>query len=199
MCDQPISTMPEIVDHLFVFCAINAASAQPFGVEQGSSVVDLHPEKTDSKFVFYIQPLRTHPAFEKYLVNTTPETGICSILGIGAAIKNDAFGSETKSKFEDIVYQIESKYGSSKLYDFLNTKSIWKDQNEWSMSIYKNERTFARMWSVDEKSTLSNNVSSILIQVHALNSSDTYISLNFEFSNFKKCHAIIKNNEAGAF
>ena len=175
------------------------AKAQPFGVEQGSPPMKYGGEQVDSKFSFYVSPPNMHPSFEKYLVTSTPETGICKVSGLGRTLKNDSYGNQVRSEFDLISEQVKSKYGRSKSFDFLNASSIWHDGNDWAMAVYKKDRHLSRFWDSKEHSDLSHNVNSISLQAHALNSSDTYLVLSFEFDNFDKCMQIINKSGSDAF
>lgn len=184
---------------LLIFALPNRASfAQPFGIAEGTPTAELNVVREHHTFFYVITPKAPHPDFESYTATSTPEDGVCRLAGIGFTLGNDAYGTQSRSLFEKIADQLSGKYGKSKTFDFLHAGSIWHEPREWAMAVYKNERSFARVWSKKEGSTLQNGIESILLSIYAVASDKTYVSLSFDYDNHAKCDAKMKAIGAGA-
>lgn len=64
-------------------CAAIPADAQPFGIVQGSAPSTYKGVLTDTPSVYWITPPKSHPAFESYMVLSTPNAGICRVVAVG--------------------------------------------------------------------------------------------------------------------
>src|SRR5260370_22314149 len=83
---------------------------------------------------------RPQPEFEAYLVFVSSGTGVAKVSGLSRDIDSNSFGSEMRSKFEEIQSALEGKYGKyTKTYDFLMSGSIWKEPGDWMTGLYKKE------------------------------------------------------------
>jgi hypothetical protein len=182
---------------LAIFC-VKAALAQPFGIPEGTPISNLHILKQIDPHHYVVTPENTHPDFEEYIVIANEEEGVCAVYASGFTLNNDAFGNEARGVFDRISAQLRGKYGPSTHYDFLKVGSIWKEPREWAMSIHKNERYYISFWDKKSHSNLQNGIENITLTARSLNSEKTYISLRFEYHNFKKCDAKIESAGAGA-
>lgn len=163
------------------------ASAQAFGLQMGQKLSELNIKSDDGEQRYTVVPPLLHPAFEFYVATVTKKAGLCRIAGIGTTYKNDSFGSGVRSRFDSLEASLNSKYGSSKRFDFLKYKSIWHESREWVMAIFKKERTLSAYWDAEEGSVLPKGLRSINLYVAALNSSDSYVNIIYEFSNYDSC------------
>lgn len=173
-----------------------SAQGQAFGIAEGTPLKDLKVIKENGNGRYRIEPNIPRSEFDQYYVIISPKTGVCKIVGAGVTQDNDAYGTKTKSTFNEISKEIDLKYGPSAKYDFLNSGSIWNQQREWAMSILKNERTLTRFWTQKNKSKLPVGVRVIELEVDAETQDKTYIRLSFEFDSYDKCANEI--NEAGS-
>lgn len=165
--------------------------AAPFGVAMGSSVSSYSPKKGATEFTFNVQVPKPHTEFEAYTVVTTPQTGICKVWGVGRNHDNDRSGESVKSSYESLFEALTDKYGQAKSFDFLKSGALWDAQSEWVMAIRQNERHKIAFWSTENGSRLPPEISSISLEVKALDSSTAYLDLTYEFSNFVRCKSII--------
>lgn len=184
---------------VFVPMFTHESSAQPFGIAQGTPTSQLTINKEVRSFVYQITPKVSHPDFESYQVLSTPEHGVCKLVALGHTMESDSYGEQVTNVAERITDQISSKYGISRLFNFLKKGSIWKDPNDWSMAVYKNERTYSRYWDKEEKSNLQNGIQAITLRVQALSNDQTYVTLTFEFENASKCISSIRSVNSKVF
>ena len=175
-----------------------AAHGQAFGVKPGAPVSDYSarpaPGVADPNF-FVITVPQPNSEFETYTAVATPETGICSVSGIGVTHRNDEYGVATKSAFADLRQALTSRYGAGQDFDFLRSGALWDEPREWVWSIYKKERTLASFWTVENGSSLPAGVHAIALEANAAGSSSPYVSLKYEFTNFSRCKSIRERQE----
>ena len=145
----------------------------------------------DSAYYYKISVPQPNGEFELYTVLATPQTGICTVTGLGKTHQNDGSGFATIAAFRRLKAALNERYGNSKDFDFLISGALWTKQNEWGWSIYKKERNLTSYWDSEERSNLPANVQSIVLDTKATGPNDTYITLRYEFANFGKCKAIV--------
>lgn len=178
------------------FVITATASAQAFGIAGGTPESNLRIlERTRGNSVV-IEPPVKHPAFETYMALSSQETGVCRVTGLGRTISNDAYGQRVQSEFADISTQLNSRYGKSKKFDYLQSGSIWNEPREWSMAVSKNQRELSRFWDREEHSTLPPGLNAVTLTTKALDSDRTYVTLVYEFTNITRCLAARSANSA---
>jgi hypothetical protein len=167
------------------------ADAQAFGIRMGQKVASLdgaveHKEsrgRATRQYSVKTVPL-PHSEFESYTVLETTKQGICKVVGIGKTHSADKYGVSLRSAFDDLDAALTSKYGEGKKFDFLHSGSIWSDADEFAMSLRLEERSLSKFWEMNEGA-----ISSIALTAHALSPTDTYLRINYEFTNFEDCIA----------
>ncbi|MQP65564.1 hypothetical protein GE253_09420 [Niveispirillum sp. SYP-B3756] len=182
----------------FFVALSNSAAAGPFGQDASQQRNQLNIIKELSPFKYEIKPNKTHPAFESYIANIHPDTGMCMIRGVGITKRNDKYGIEVRRVFEDLREQLSRVYGSSDLFNHIKTDGIWKDDDEWMMAIYKKERSYQASWDNESHAQLKDGIIEILLSVSALSDSSGYVTVQYRFSNWDKCKAAMQNSQAGA-
>ncbi len=168
----------------------SAANAQAFGLQMGQKLEELNVKSDQGGQNYQIIPPLPHPDFENYMAVVTQKAGLCRVLGIGKTFSNDSYGSYAKSTFNSLENFLNSKYGPSKRFHFLKTKSIWNEDREWVMSILKNERVLSSYWGF-ERPKLPNDLR-INLSVRALSSSESYLNIFYEFANIDACTEELK-------
>lgn len=170
-----------------------AIAGGAFGIEQGtpiSAFPDAKPVsgRSGGYQVFQISsPPKPHDEFKSYLLVTTPATGICKILGLGKKHQWDRSGSEIRTSFNSMKEALISKYGVSDNVDDIQATSIWKGLNEFSMALTNKERFLLSYWDRSKGSTMPDDINTVGLQANAEGGLDTYLTINYEFSNFKQC------------
>ena len=171
--------------------------AAPFGVEMGTPIANLRVLSQKGS-VYTVMAPNPNSEFESYMVIATAKTGVCKINGIGVDHTGDAEGSEIRGVFDKFKTILSTRYGTSKYYDFLHANSIWSNNTEFAMSLRQNQRTLADIWDAEEHSALAPDIDSIMLEAHATNTTTTYITVSYEFKNFKQCKSIVETSEAGS-
>lgn len=181
-------------------CSVPSISrAQPFGIEEGTKRPSLNILKELGHGYFEVKPPRTHPEFEMYAVQMADGPGVCIVKAVGVSHQNDRYGNSVRSAFDEVRSQIEGTYGKSRLNNFLRPGALWKDTNEWVMSIHKNERAYQAVWGGLAGPAIKNNVNEILLDVVAQNQSEAYLVIQYRMSNFKACEDALRANDAKSF
>ncbi len=167
----------------------------PFGLEEGLSKNDIEQmigntlvlvEGTKNLYVTNSMP-KENDSFEKYALLISPKVGLCQIRALGKDIPADSFGIALKSKFNEIRELLDSIYGKGKESDFLLPGSIWKDPQDWMMSLYKKERALSSTWSQKNDALNKNKLSQIGLDTRAPTNQSGYILLQYTFSNNSTC------------
>ena len=192
-----------LVKTLIASCAvlpgIQAHAEAPFGLKVGASLAALtaqngKPEKLgDDSYTFHKVP-KPYPGFEEYLMQVTPTNGLCKVIGYGKEITTSRYGDDIKSEFNTLKDALSKKYGTPKGdYDFLRSGSIWKEDSEWMMSLYKKERYLVANWEPKEE----NGIGVILLQAKASGPSTGRVTLQYGLSNYKTCEEEGENKDVG--
>lgn len=184
---------------LFAICYASIVFAGPFGLEMGMTLKEIGgvaESLGNGKYKLSNVP-KPHSAFEDYIVQVSPNGGLCWIKAVGKDISTSCYGTELKSEFMDLVNKLEKAYGNYKLYDFLLPGSIWDELKDWMSGLIKKERTLAASWSEEDNSTLSNNIKDIVIAAQPLSREKGYITIDYTFINKDACEKEINAAEDG--
>ncbi len=176
----------------------SVADAQSFGVEMGAPISRYAGQitSTGNPYYFRVKVPQPNREFESYIAVATPETGICKVSAIGRDHANDDYGTDVQQAFSGLKAALARRYGSSKDFDYLKSGAIWDAPREWIWSIYKDERVVASYWDHEERSAMPSGVQAISLKIKSVNpSKGAYVTLNYEFDNFDRCWAIVKQNE----
>ncbi|WP_156878692.1 hypothetical protein [Roseomonas gilardii] len=187
------------VSALLLVLSCVSAHSQPFGISEGTPRSAIKIEEEVRPGWLRIVPPRKHPEFELFHVQITQETGVCRLSAAGITHSNDRYGRSVRSAFQEVREQLEATYGKSGLNDFLKTGALWKNDEEWVMSIRQNERIFQAAWGKPSGAPIKNGVTEVLLNVAALDQSKSYLRLQFVFSNFDKCERLRKAGNASVF
>lgn len=80
--------------------------------------------------------------------------GLHAIVLLSPVVETGHHGTELRSLQQDLVEGITNKYGKSSTYiDSLKSGSVWKNPEDFVMSIIKKERIFSIHWLPDNKET----------------------------------------------
>jgi hypothetical protein len=93
---------------------------------------------------------------------------------------------------------LSEKYGKpTKTFDFLHSRSIWKESNEFAMSLRQHERTLSDYWEA-LPGKLPDSIASIALVAYGASQTNTYLTLNYEFSNLDSCISHDKQKDKDA-
>lgn len=182
-----------------VFCATSAL-AGPFGLEMGMSLQAIggKPKKLNSGQYLLTNVPKPHLAFEKYIVEVAPKSGLCRIKAIGKDIPTSVFGLELTSSFRNMKDKLEKSYGKHETTDLLLSESIWNEPRDFMRGMIKKERFLYAIWSGEKNSTLTNNLKEIGLSAEALTENTGYLDIIYSFENAESCEAELAAQEEGS-
>ncbi len=141
---------------------------------------------------------KTHSEFEQYILQISPQHGLCQIMAIGRDINSDSFGIALKGRFSELEEGLSNNYGRPEKSDFLLPGSIWKDGRDWMMAIYKEERLLASSWKTSAAASLKHDLATVFLIARATGSDKGYLKLQYDFKNIDLCEAEAKQEKSGA-
>ncbi|GEM_PF-2496583 len=169
-----------------MLAATTGAQAQAFGIREGMPVSDLKVVEDWGDGYYLITPPEPSPLFARYLVQTAPGVGVCSITGIGHTLLNDRTGTKAKERLGVLVAALTARHGEPRVsYDHLPPGALWDGPTEWAASLHQEERTYATGWGPDPEL----NINAITVRARADNHSDTYVNVTYGFTNLPRCKA----------
>jgi hypothetical protein len=179
---------------LVLLASAGAAQAQAFGVSMGEPVSRYLGKPTGNGNQYEIKVPQPNDEFEFYLVNATPQAGICSVTGIGRDHK-DKSGRTLRASFARLTTTLNERYGSNKTFDFIKPDATNTGANDYHASLYKDEREVATFWDREEKSRMPADLLAIMLAQESVNPQLGYITLKYEFTNLKQCSTSESNNK----
>ena len=164
----------------------------PFGLKMGLNqsqagelISNLKPKADYSKWSSAFTVPVPHAYFESYLLQFSDKSGLCAIVGIGKDIQSGSTGADIRSQFDSLDEALTSKYGTGKKYDFSSER--YDSPEFWMLHMLQKNRTLAKSWDKESKATLSNNISSVLMQAHARDINTGLVYVRYEFDNIGDC------------
>lgn len=85
-------------------------------------------------------PPKVHSAFERYVLEMPPKTGLSWIKAIGRDVQTNVFGTTLSGAFADMLQRLTAVYGRGEVNDFLMPGSIWGDPQDWMVGLLKRDR-----------------------------------------------------------
>lgn len=178
-----------------------AALAGPFGFEMGMPHQDVTAGSQETDPGLYTPPrvLKKSPRFEIYLIQSTPETGLCGIRAVSQDIKTSKTGATLRHEFETLVQLLEVKYGKPVLYDKLSQDSQLSEPETFMLAMLKGDRHLAAVWKNSEAQRLPHDLSALFLETEALSPNSGVLRLYYEFENNEECQAVIRARKADPF
>lgn len=137
--------------------------AGPFGLEQGLTLEELNVTPSPfaaGKYVLIDVP-KPNPAFDQYIVQIGPQTGLCWIKAISTDIVTNPYGYQLKTSFDKMEGIIERIYGDHQTIDRLVHGSRWNSPSDWMEGLLHEERMLAAFWDRGNGSDLPSDLASI--------------------------------------
>ena len=128
----------------------------------------------------------------------TPQHGLCKISALSKNIRSNSAGTAVTSKFDSLESALSEKYGKADRNDFLRSGSIWREDSEWMMALYKEERVLTSYWTETDSGELQDSIAAIELETSALNTSTAFIALRYEFKNAADCLALLRKKKNDA-
>lgn len=143
----------------FLFICSLSVFAGPFGLDMGMTLEEvaeacggIEPEYiSDDRY--YIQPVKSHPLFEGYVVWISEAEGLYYIKGISREIQANSYGTEVKQEFAKLLSPLERKYGNFEIIDEIVSDDVLPyklKQDSWMLTIAEGSRICEAHWSVSE-------------------------------------------------
>lgn len=179
---------------LALLSAGQAAIAGPFGVDMGMKVEKLgEPESILSTGYYHFATMpKSHPAFEGYVVQATPEQGVCWIKAVGLDIPTNEDGTELRAGFEEMRVKLQRVYGKHDMTNHLDPESIWNEPEDFMAGILFDERVYIADWSSEYGSTLDDNLIKVGLLAEATENTIGYYSVEYYFENHELCDAEVE-------
>lgn len=135
--------------------------SSPFGLRMGMSLDEIKnacnkikPKQIDGD-KYYIYPAKNHPLFKEYIAFVDEKEGLYCIKAITDEIKTNKYGNEVKDVFSEIKERVSKSYGSPKMIDKIDSKSIWQDDAYWLNAVSEGARIYEATWKSDLKDDLT--------------------------------------------
>lgn len=192
--DRQLHRWPAVAAALFLTSPVVAG---PFGVEMGMPLAELGtPEGEISPGMYHFEKLpKSHPAFEGYIVQATPDQGVCWIKAIGVDIPTNEDGTEFVAAFEEMRSKLQRIYGAHDITRLLDENSIWSEPEDFMAGILNDERLYVAHWSQDYGSDLEPPLIQIGLMAEATNNETGYYTVEYYFENHELCDAEASNYE----
>jgi len=172
---------------------IKVASGGPFGFEKGMTreqiiqLVGKEAVSQQDKAPSYILALKTapkpHPAFEEYILSISPKSGLLKLSAIGKTIDCDAYGTDLKTAFANIVSGVSKKYGPPEKTLDASTTDLFREPQKWMMALYDKDRILESFWKFEPT---VNNIKVMMVRANATSSDKGYVVFAVEFAGFEE-------------
>ena len=179
--------------------------AGPFGVEMGMSKADLGISNAsqmlaEGTFKWKVESLpKNSRFFEYYIVQVTPQNGLCYLKAVGQDVSTSAYGTSLRTAFDKVNNQLQKKYSGGTNADFLRSGSIWDEPEDFMMGLQKSERVLAAYYDEEEGSTMVEGVTKAYLTANAASSDSGWVSINYVFENHDACTEELNALDASVF
>jgi hypothetical protein len=178
----------------------------PFGLCMGMSykelkAIDPHIRKAAGVKNGYLMTVvpKPHSGFKEYIVVIHEKEGLCKIEAKGIRINTDIYGSGLTREYDKCQESITKIYGKCDAIESITSPDTWNPQDYWMMTLYYGDRTHASIWNTKAGSTMKKNVQRIRLDAKAIDSSNGYLLLIYEFDNVFSKLEKQKDEEDGVF
>src|SRR5690606_15714769 len=101
---------------------------------------------------------------------------------------------------DEIMAQISTNYGNPTSHlDSLLPKALWRDENDWLVSVWQEERNYVYIWDEIAGYEVRNRVHAEVVSAFALRSTIGYVRADFIGDNIYACETERMSNEASVF
>ena len=181
---------------ILLLLATTLSYAGPFGTRMGEpkeEFTDLKPIESENSGVemYYTSKMpKRHSLFQQYILKFG-DTGLVSIIAISKLFDNDRASLGALSAYDNLKKQLTEKYGEPKNLEFLHPNGIWKKDNEFAMSLVKNERQHTCDWTKN----LPDDLKRIRLAIIGESGDCVKICLLYEYINIEMVNAILEKVE----
>ena len=176
------------------FIFLPATYAQHLGLNAGDSIEvvrrktsGLKPTSETTGYKATSLPQNPPGNDRDYRLVIGREAGLCQISVFWSITGDSRYGDRTKEKFEQLENALDKKYGSGTKLQFLRSGALWDENNEFMMSLLKDERYHSTYWDEEDGQKVPANTAIISLDVTGISSSSSLIRLGYQFKNFSRC------------
>lgn len=129
---------------------------RPFGFAPGETkleikilVGDSHVVAEGADYLILDTAPVPYKSIHRYMLLISPTEGLAKVVGETDAVSTNAFGDSIKDQFRELRESLERKYGiPSGTVDGIQPGSIWKEPQDWTMGLAKEERFLSAIWKM---------------------------------------------------
>ena len=186
--------MKKIILMLVLMVSITSFGNEAFGFREGMSLTEIK-EKFGSDKVssigndIYQVELNNRLVEIAYAVMY--EGKMCKLKVHTHVEITNIYGDSLKEKYQKFHDNISSKYGTAEDLNFLRSGSIWKEPEDYTMSLLKEERVLNSYWNKEDMS--------VLLTVTMYSKEKFDLGVGYEFKDFKKYVEAKKKEEESQF
>ena len=161
--------------------------AAPFGLKQGMSADELGGQDIGGGMYKLTSVPLPHPDLEFYVAQVSPRSGLCYVKGVGKPVRSSAYGTELKSRFENMRDEVGATYGHYRGVDMLLSDSIWEGPRDWMAALAERERLLFAHWNEETRATLRPHLTSVFVGASAKSSESGFVVVEYYFDNEPDC------------
>jgi hypothetical protein len=178
--------------------ALGQEKPAPFGLKMGARATDFaNAESSNSPGFFSLKSVpRPDPAFQLYIVEIGPTTGLCSIKAIGNRVDTSPRGTELQAALNTLQKTLTDTYGSGKDTSRQPTDDSWKKESEWMRSLCIGERISTFEWSAANGSKMKPGITRIVLSANACSETQGYAVVEYFFDNYDVCEKELEREAA---
>ena len=187
-----------IITTLSLFSVTQGLAQTAFGLTLGQTLPDdAKPNTSNGQYT--VTPPKTHSLFDFYNVYFHQDYGICRIIAYGKDNEDDKYGTDAKSQYNRIKRSLNKKYKSNETlketneYEFLKTNALYKDDDDFAISIEKEDRYHETHWNFKDS-----DLETISLRINSISYQETYIVLNYYASFETDCMDKIRSVDEDA-
>ncbi len=176
----------------------------PFGIQKGVLKNQIKVGKEHSLFNYRILDVpRPHSYFPYVCAQITPINGVSRITALGDSINAGRYGINLKKTYDELLKQLSNKYGKPKQknnFDLVMEKTNYyvvvrgKGIIPTGINLNGNPKlSFFAIWKEKKESSLQNDLMSIELTFHALDSNNGFFMLDYYYDNYPLAEEEINN------
>ncbi len=171
----------------------------PFGLSMGIPLTELVGtmgfKGSEDPFFYEGNPPKPVDGLNSYFAIATKKQGVCKIgASIDVTVVN-ATGDQIKAEADKVAELLELKYGKyTKKHDYAGQEVYKRNPQFWMMALKEEAVVYGYFWN--STANLPNNIKSIGVTSNATSLSSGYISIQYEFNNFKDCQSEFKSKKS---
>lgn len=128
-----------------------------------------------------------NPQFDEYVLQFSKTSGLCSITAYINNKYDTPNGERIKSQYYSLKDSLTLRYGVGRSDENLSSGSIWREENEFMMSLHQNERRLDTDWFQLSLMQNKKDLQSLSLYGRALSPTTSYVAVMYFFRNIRDC------------